>query len=64
MPQKLLNDHFTNVKCQKVAKTKFFNNYRPYTTMKNKIIKMQLNSLYTLSKEFCGLVYEKLSRAH
>ena len=45
------NDHFTNAIIQKVIKTKFVNNYRTYFRMKNKMIKMQHNSLYTLTKE-------------
>ena len=42
------NDHFTNVIIQKVIKTKFVRNY---VRMKNKMIKMQHNSLYTLTEE-------------
>ena len=54
IPQNLLNDHFTNVIIQKVIKTKFVNNYRAYVRMKNKTIKMQHNTLYTLTKEWLG----------
>ena len=54
IPQNLLNDHFTNVIIQKVVKTKFVNNYRAYATMKNKIMKMQHDSLYKLTKEWLG----------
>ena len=54
IPQNLLNDHFTNVIIQKVVKNKFVNNYRAYVTMKNKIMKMQPNSLYKLTKEWLG----------
>ena len=43
------NDHFTNVIIQKVIKTKFV---RTYVRMKNKMIKMQHNSLYTLTEEW------------
>ena len=50
----MLNDHFTNVKIQKVIKTKFVNNYKAYVRMKNKMIKMQHKSLYTLTKEWFG----------
>ena len=42
------NDHFTNAIIQKVIKTKFV---RTYVRMKNKMIKMQHNSLYTLTEE-------------
>ena len=42
------NDHFTNVIIQKVIKTKFV---RTYVRMNNKMIKMQHNSLYTLTEE-------------
>ena len=43
------NDHFTNVIIQKVIETKFV---RTYARMKNKMIKMQHSSLYTLTKEW------------
>ena len=45
---------FTNVVTQTVIKTKFVNNYIAYVRMKNKMIKMQHNSLYTLTKEWFG----------
>ena len=48
--QKLVNGHFTNVKTIKVIKTKFANNYRAYVRIKNKMIKMQQNSLHTLTE--------------
>ena len=50
----LLNNHFTNVIIQKVIKTKFINNYRAYVRIKNKMMKMQHNSLYTLTKGWFG----------
>ena len=49
--QKLLNYHFTNVIIQKWIKTKFSNNYSAYVRLKNKMIKMEYSSLYTLTKE-------------
>ena len=52
IPQKLLNNHFTNVIIQKVIKTKFVSNYRAYVRMKNKMIKMQYHSLWALTKEW------------
>ena len=54
--QKLLNDHFINVKIQKLIKTKFFNNYKSYVRMKNKIIKIQHNSFFNsiLTTEWFG----------
>ena len=55
------NDHFTNVIIQKVIKTKFV---RTYVRMKNKMIKMQHNSLYTLTKSDLMIVYEILSKSH
>ena len=39
---------------QTVIKTKFVNDYIAYVRMKNKMIKMQRNSLYTLTKEWFG----------
>ena len=50
----MLNDHFTNLIIQNIIKTKFANNYKAYVTMKNKIMKMQHNSLCTLTKEWLG----------
>ena len=52
--QKLLNDHFINVKIQKLIKIKFFNNYKTYVRMKTKIIKIQHNSFFdsTLTTEW------------
>ena len=50
IPQKLLNDHFTNI-IQKVIKTIYVNNYRAHVKMKNKMIKVQHNGLFTLTKE-------------
>lgn len=54
--QKLLNDHFINVKIQKLIKTKFFNNYKTYVKMKNEIIKIQHNSFFNsiLTTEWFG----------
>ena len=52
IPQKLRNNHFTNVIIQKVIKAKFVNNYRAYVRMKNKMIKMQYHSLCALTKEW------------
>ena len=54
IPSKLLNDHFTNVTVQNAIKTKFVNNYRTYARMKNKMIKTQHNSLFTLTKRWFG----------
>ena len=50
----MLNDHFTNVIIQNIIKPKFVNNYKVYVTMKNKIMKMQHNSLCTLTEEWLG----------
>ena len=55
---------FANVILQKVIKTKFVNNYRAYARMKNKVIKTQHDSLYSLTKEWFSEVYEKISNAH
>ena len=54
--QTLLNDHFINVKIQKLIKIKFFNNYKTYVKMKNKIIKIQHNSFFNsiLTTEWFG----------
>ena len=47
IPKGLLNDHFTNVKIQKVIKSKLVNSDRAYIRMKNKMVKMKHNRLYT-----------------
>ena len=61
----MLNDHFTNVIIQNIIKTKFTNNYKAYVTMKNKIMKMQHNSLCTLTKRVAWRKnIRKLSKAH
>ena len=45
IPKGLLNDHFTNVKIQKVIKSKLVNSDRAYIRMKNKMVKMKHNRL-------------------
>ena len=54
IPQKLLNDYFTNVIIEKVIKSKFINSYEAYVRMKNKMIKTQQNSLYKWTKGWFG----------
>ena len=51
MSKKFLNDHFASVMIQKVIKNKLINNNRAYVRMKNKVLKIQQNSLYTLTNE-------------
>ena len=55
---------FANVILQEVIKTKFVNNYRAYARMKNKVIKTQHDSFYSLTKEWFSEVYEKINNAH
>ena len=57
----MLKDHFTNVIIKK--KTKFVNSYRA-VSMKNKVIEMQLHSLYTLTKELLVKTYKVVSKGH
>ena len=47
----MLNGYFTRVIIQ-VIKNKLIGNYRAYVRMRNKMIKMQHNGLYTLNKEW------------
>ena len=52
IPKKLLNDHFITVIIQKVIRTKLVKSWRAYVRKKNKMIKMQHNTLYTLTKKW------------
>ena len=60
IPQKLLNDQFTNAMTQKLRKVKIAKNYTDFARIKNKIIKTQYHSLYTLSKEWLGDILWKI----
>ena len=60
IPQKLLNDQFTNDIIQKLINTKIINNYRAFARMKYKIIKTQYDSLYTLTKQWFGDILWKI----
>ena len=57
----MLKYHFTNVIIKK--KKKFVSNYRA-VSMKNKMIEMQLHSLYTLTKELLVTIYEIISKGY
>ena len=61
IPQNLLNDQFKNTITQKLVKAKNVNNCRAFQRMKNKIIKTQYHSLYTL-KSVLVTFYEKLNQ--
>ena len=52
IPKKLLNDHFITVIIQKVIRTKLVKSWRAYVRKKNKMIKMQHNTLYTLTEKW------------
>ena len=61
--QNLVNDHFKNVIIQKIIQTRFVNNYRAYVRMKTKMIKMQHNSLNTLTEEWFHSSLWKIKQA-
>ena len=61
--QNLVNGHFKNVIIQKIIQTRFVNNYRAYVRIKTKMVKMQHNSLNTLTEDWFHSSLWKIKQA-